>query len=211
MPCKILFSPRPATTVRTFSEFTAAPAVVHYSLRDMSRTLFCPASHLWARLRRAPAGGAGLVAARSAWRVEVGLTVHALEDIGDVIAVGHGPTAPGNRVEAGAALLTLDWEAHRVSTADELYHTQWALVEGAHPLHSPFGGTLLGLCSDDDARRLGPETVLATLHVDRPGLAASQLVGEAQYLAAVRGAPPGRFGRESTLHEQHSIGGHRAD
>ena len=40
---------------------------------------------------------------------------------------------------------------------------------------------------------------------------AEQPVGEAQYLAAGRGAPPGRFGRESTLHEQHSIGGHRAD
>ena len=135
---RILFCPR-------FSEFTAAPAVVHYSLRDMSRTLFCPASHLWARLRRAPAGGAGLVAARSAWRVEVGLTVHALEDIGDVIAVGHGPTAPGNRVEAGAALLTLDWEAHRVSTADELYHTQWALVEGAPVSYTHL--TLPTICS----------------------------------------------------------------
>lgn len=52
-----------------------------------------------------------------------------------------------------------------------------------------------------------PSQVLATLLVDRTALQSSALVDEERYLAYVRRLEPGLFA-DSSLHEQHSIGGY---
>jgi len=171
-----------------------------------ARTLYCTATHTWLRLHREAASG-GLLAARSAWRAELGLTQRGCDDLGDVVAAL--PLAgAGGRVAAGAELLRLSWEAHSVSTADELYHTTWGILERDHVIRSPLPATLLELCAADAASgTLEPTQVLATLHIDRPALQASSLVDEARYLAHVSRLPPGQFA-DYSLHEQHSIGGH---
>mmetsp|Transcript_5673 Transcript_5673/g.17676 ORF Transcript_5673/g.17676 Transcript_5673/m.17676 type:complete len:183 (+) Transcript_5673:98-646(+) len=170
-----------------------------------TRTLFCTASHTWLRLHRSPMQG-GLLAVRSAWRAELGLTRRGCDDIGDVVHIQHLATL--GWVEAGEQILRLDWEAHSVSTADELYHTTWGILEQEHFIRSPVSATILGLCDPSGTvGTLTPSTTLATLHIDRPALQSCGLVDEKRYLEYVASTGPGMFA-DSTLHEQHSIGGH---
>ena len=110
-----------------------------------TRTLYCTVSHLWLRLHRQAASG-GLLAPRSAWRAEVGLTQRGCDDIGEVVGIFHS-AACGGRLERGDELLKIEWEAHRVSSADELYHTKWSVVEREHMLRTPLDATLLELCA----------------------------------------------------------------
>jgi hypothetical protein len=137
----------------------------------------------------------------------MGLTQRGCDDIGEVVACTH-LAAPLRRVESGAALFKLDWEAHSVSTADELYHTTWQIIEREHIIRAPLPATLLELCPPSTAvgTSLSPLTVLATLQVDRPALQASSLVDEQRYLEHISQLQPGMFA-DSSLHEQHSIGG----
>jgi hypothetical protein len=167
--------------------------------------LFCTASHTWLRLHRQAVTG-GLLAARSAWRAELGLTQRGCDDIGEVVTAKR--SAELGLVENGAELMRLEWEAHSVSTADELYHTTWGVIERSHIVRTPLPATLLELCLPTVGRSLSPRTVLATLQVDRPALQASSLVDDKRYLEHISQLQPGMFA-DSSLHEQHSIGGAR--
>jgi len=181
------------------------PVLGNVLRRSMARILYCTATHTWLRLHRQAVTG-GLLAARSAWRAELGVTQRGYDDIGDVVAVTQ--SAALGRVETGAELFRLEWEGHSVSTADELYHTTWDIVEREHIIRTPLPATLLELCLPTTAvgTSLSPRTVLATLHVDRPALQASSLVDEKRYLEHISQLQPGMFA-DSSLHEQHSIGG----
>ena len=84
--------------------------------------LFCARSHMWLRLQKAASTG-GLVAPRAAWTVQVGLTARGLEDVGSVLGFER-LAEPGTAIAAGQALLRIDWDAHLISGADELYHVR---------------------------------------------------------------------------------------
>ena len=161
--------------------------------------LFCTRTHTWIRLHKMVASG-GLVQPRAAWRAQIGITARGLQDVGapfawDLLA------KTGTAVRAGMPLLRIDWDGHRISDGDELYHTTWSSLEGSTTLVAPCDGTLLSL---HEALRQGssaytadidPETCLAELHVDKPALnSAVGLVNEEAYLQAVAGAGPGMFG-----------------
>lgn len=161
--------------------------------------LFCPRSHLWIRLHRVVVQS-GLVAARAAWRAEIGLTSRGLEDVGTVHAC-QALAQPGRAVRAQQPLLHVEWDGHTISDGDELYHTTWSTMEGRTTLLAPVEGTLLFLRERVDS--IEPETCLAEIRVDKPGLnAASGLVNEEMYLRAVDAAGPGKFGSDRSDDDQ---------
>ena len=98
------------------------------------------------------------------WKVQVGITERGLEDIGDITAIdslmdGAAVSAVSasqsttnthtqkmrknrHRVERDAALIQIQWEAHRITTADELYHTSWDTLADTTTIRSPLAGRL---------------------------------------------------------------------
>ena len=100
---------------------------------------------------------AALAASSFWWQVQVGLTERGLENIGDITAIeslveGTAASVHNNtqkmrtnlhsRVEREAALVQIQWEAHRITTADELYHTQWDTLVDTTTIRSPLTGRL---------------------------------------------------------------------
>lgn len=103
---------------------------------------------------------AALAASSFWWQVQVGLTERGLENIGDITAIEslvEGAAAAAQtttntqttttttnvpRVERDAALVQIQWEAHRITTADELYHTQWDTLAVTTTIRSPLAGRL---------------------------------------------------------------------
>ena len=127
--------------------------------------------------------------------VRIGLTDRALDDIGEVEAI-ENVAAINTHVAAYTDLVRIDWEAMSISDGDELYHTKWANVEGAHTLRSPIAGTLLEF--NDAALRtsrlgglLEADDWLVEMAIEGDESLA-HLVGEDEYMAAQQGA--GRFG-----------------
>ena len=164
--------------------------------QGVARMLFCLRTHTWMRLHKMVATG-GLVAPRAAWRAEIGLTSRGLEDVGAIWEYVR-LAETGTAVRAGAPLLKLDWDGHRISDGDELYHTTWSSIEGSTTLVAPVEGTLLSLhdvpCGGT-APSLEHGAVLAEICVDKPTLnAAVGLVNEEAYLRAVAAEGPGMFG-----------------
>ena len=109
--------------------------------------------------------------------------------------------------EPGQPLLRLAWEGYHITTADELYHTSWQMVEGETVLRSPLRGALRGVSEGNQTKPakdalhlahafdLNSEMTLAELHVDRPALQSAQgLVDEAAYFKSISESPFGRFG-----------------
>ena len=160
--------------------------------------LFCLRTHTWMRLHKMVATG-GLVAPRAAWRAEIGLTTRGIEDVGAIFEWERLAEA-GTAVRAGAPLLKLEWDGHRISDGDELYHTTWSSIEGSTTLVAPVEGTLLSLheaLRGATAPSLEAGTVLAEICVDKPSLnAAVGLVNEETYKREVAALGPGMFGSE---------------
>ncbi|KAL1510863.1 hypothetical protein AB1Y20_005695 [Prymnesium parvum] len=155
--------------------------------------LFCSRQHLWVRLHRTAISG-GLVAPRAAWRAEIGLTARGLQDVGTVHA-WKCVREVGGAVSAAEPLIHIDWDGQQISDGDELYHTTWNTVEGRTTLRAPMDGVLLFL--HDGSGPIDPQTRLAELRVDKPGLnGAKGLMNEEAYMRAVEGLSPGMFGGE---------------
>ena len=90
-------------------------------------------SHLWVNLSRR---------AKTAVIARIGLTERGLQDIGSVsdyryLKERSDSTAPP------LPLLELDWDAYKISNADELYHCSWEAVDGTAIIHSPIPGTVV--------------------------------------------------------------------
>lgn len=151
------------------------------------QTLYCARTHAWLQPR------ANNV-------VRVGLTEHALEDIGEVESVTH-LIRVGESAESGAELLRIDWEALRISDGDELYHTRWANITGDHTLAAPVAGTLVAV--NDEALQRGhlggfleSEEWLVELELAAQSDLSKLLSGD-QYEAHASTRGAGKFGTSS--------------
>jgi hypothetical protein len=87
------------------------------------------------------------------WRVDVGMTIRGIEDIGDVqkyefetdiVQATNSPLALPRRIlSAGKdTVLTIHWDAHHITAADELYHTVWETVSEQTLVTCPVNGWL---------------------------------------------------------------------
>jgi hypothetical protein len=128
---------------------------------NLGKKLFLPSRHLWIRPSRTT--NDMLSSSATQLHLEIGITDRGWEDLGDITAIS-SQYHVHNTIKQGDCLLTLDWDGHRISTADELYHTVWDSISGKCSLHSPLDGkieylaTQEGTISDD-------EDVLAVLSI----------------------------------------------
>mmetsp|Transcript_3895 Transcript_3895/g.9285 ORF Transcript_3895/g.9285 Transcript_3895/m.9285 type:complete len:160 (-) Transcript_3895:73-552(-) len=98
-------------------------------MSKIARTLYNPLNHIWLRARKA--------ASSSSHRIlEVGLTERGMEDIGDVTSVKQ----PLNKLQKGDELLTIHFDGHSITSADELYHTVWETFSDQKSIMSPVSG-----------------------------------------------------------------------
>jgi hypothetical protein len=89
------------------------------------------------------------------WRVDVGLTCRGIEDIGDVqdyefnsdlvqattYSSSSSSSSPRRILTAETeTVLTIHWDAHRITAADELYHTVWETISEQTLVKCPVNG-----------------------------------------------------------------------
>ncbi len=105
-------------------------------------------NHLWVRLiaSKHPRETKHL------WKVDVGITERGLDEIGDVTLVEKTIAKPQNNIKLnyGDEVLTINWDAHYISSADELYHTSWESISDFTVVKSPLGGDLVEIYLGDD-------------------------------------------------------------
>jgi hypothetical protein len=144
----------------------------------LGRQLYLPSLHLWYR----PIGKA---ASSSAFRVEIGLTDRGLQDLGDINTIARMKKVD-DTVEKGDNLLSMDWDGHFITSADELYHTVWDTISGTYcSLKSPITGKIDYMIDGDDI--VDEDEVLVTLSTDENSLEGilASLVTEDEYLKSV--------------------------
>lgn len=131
------------------------------------RKLYVPGKHLWLRATKQNVPAANTLQ-KSPWLVDVGLSVRGLEDIGDVSEMRSTyATTKSNKsteewnAKAGDDLLIIDWDAHKITSADELYHTVWETFSETTYIQSPISGVIqdVHLLSPDE-EELDEDTVL---------------------------------------------------
>ena len=98
------------------------------------------------------------------------------------------------------------WDGHQVTTADELYHTRWATVDGVASLRAPVGATVVGVNEAALARAAVGKTLdsdewLVALRVDSDA-ELRELSDHEAYASRVAEGAPGLFAA-SELHDQH--------
>jgi glycine cleavage system H lipoate-binding protein len=152
--------------------------------RLIGRQLYLPALHLWYR----PTMSESVLS--SACRIEIGMTNRGLEDLGDISHITKRKRMH-DTVEKGDNLLSMDWDGHRITTADELYHTVWENISGTYSLNAPASGRIEYIIDGNDVD--DEDEVLVTLSMDENSLQSilASLVSEEDYLQAVE--KPGAF------------------
>ena len=181
------------------------------------RKLFLPSQHLWLRATRLNAGysskensgdrGSG---GPYPWMIDIGLSLRGLEDIGDVSEMRCTRSVPpssqqgsssndndkkGWVANAGDDLLAIDWDAHKITSADELYHTVWETFSDTTYIKVPISGEIIAIIQPDDEEELDEDTVLVRMMASCETLQQSmeQLLEEHDYQALVDNEPPGKF------------------
>ena len=164
---------------------------------------FCARTHAWLEPSSAVARAKSLTFHRSEY--VLGFTDRGLEDVGTVWSVNRA-VEDGARVGAGDELLQIEWDGHQVTTADELYHTRWATVDGVASLRAPVGATVVGVNEAALARAAVGKTLdsgewLVALRVDSDA-ELRELSDHEAYASRVAEGAPGLFAA-SELHDQH--------
>ena len=187
---------------------------------------FCARTHAWLEPSSAVARAKSLTFHRSEY--VLGFTDRGLEDVGTVWSVNRA-VEDGARVGAGDELLQIEcaeqppifhhpppltnfphprrrWDGHQVTTADELYHTRWATVDGVASLRAPVGATVVGVNEAALARAAVGKTLdsgewLVALRVDSDA-ELRELSDHQAYASRVAEGAPGLFAA-SELHDQH--------
>mmetsp|Transcript_4354 Transcript_4354/g.11963 ORF Transcript_4354/g.11963 Transcript_4354/m.11963 type:complete len:209 (+) Transcript_4354:68-694(+) len=189
--------------------------------------LFHPAQHLWIQISpqattttKVPTRVTPAIvqSQHGLYLLEIGLTPRGLEDIGDLAAIqsavfqpklstNHNEEEeedPQRTIRRGDDLLTIEWQGHSITGADELYHTVWDSFEGRTQLKAPVSGRIRhvwgvgshGSFSSADCS-LDEDTVLAQLTGTAQDLAEAcrqnELVNEKEYGRVVDTMPPGKF------------------
>ena len=188
---------------------------------------FCARTHAWLEPSSAVARASALLKHHRNEYV-LGFTDRGLEDVGTVWSVNRA-VEDGARVGAGDELLQIEcaeqpptsashtpltnfpsrrrrWDGHQVTTADELYHTRWATVDGVASLRAPVGATVVGVNEAALARAAVGKTLdsdewLVALRVDSDA-ELRELSDHEAYASRVAEGAPGLFAA-SELHDQH--------
>jgi hypothetical protein len=179
-------------------------------LPRVSQRYFAPALNLWYRAVARPQAATPNSAS---WCVQVGITERGLDDLGDVTSVLQIPALNKNdstsnnhsggalqqnasaNVVAGQDLIRIHWEGYAQTSADELYHTVWETIEGAHTIPSPVSGQIEHIVDNVDQEEVDEETVLVELSCDEASLqqAAIGWIEEKEYLDCIQKQSRGKF------------------
>lgn len=121
--------------------------------------------------------------------VDVGLTKRGLDDIGDITSIQIIPSAfhkktlekasqeevslpplplklPVHAVKYGQEIVKLNWDAHLITGADELYHTVWETISETTTIVAPVDGELVAIHCKEDDEWVDEDMVLFTLRTD---------------------------------------------
>ena len=173
------------------------------------RKLFLPTQHLWLRATKlnVVSSATNINASRYPWLVDIGLSLRGLEDIGDVLEMRctrsppqHGSHTKHDEKEwlakAGDDILAIDWDAHKITSADELYHTVWETFSETTYIKSPINGIIkeVRIISPDE-EELDEDTVLVRVMAACETLQQSteNLLEEDDYQEFVGKDSPGKF------------------
>jgi len=158
------------------------------------------------------------------WIVDIGFTQRGIEDIGDIssfrtnhhligtaasVLSSSSVTNKGSTssrifpytVQAGDRILEIEWEAQKITMADELYHTVWETVCGVIPVDSPISGHVIDIIpqqavlshdldSNDTLIRLRTEDHLTLTNMLK------RMVNETEYWRSVEKGPRGIFAED---------------
>lgn len=80
-------------------------------------------------------------------RIRCGLTDHGLSLCGDLTAVVVQESVGAN-VKNGDIVAHISWDALSMSSADELYHSVWGVVQGEHPVEAAVPGVISAVRTD---------------------------------------------------------------
>ena len=152
------------------------------------RRLFHGSSHLWLRATKESSSS------RYPWLVEIGFSPRGLADIGDVTALA--PVKSDGFAQAGDKLATIDWDAHTITSADELYHTVWETFSEQTLIRAPISGVVDGVKELNPLlEELDEETVVVRMKTDDGSIQqdASGLMEEQEYDDMVARLPQGKF------------------
>ena len=129
-------------------------------------------NHVWVRLIQSPHLNTNFL-----WRIDVGITDRGLDDIGDVTSIENfigksdsidrsdRSSLNNQKLKTGDDVLKINWDAHFISAADELYHTSWESISDTTTLVSPLGGTHGEICLEDETM-IDSDTTLFTMRTD---------------------------------------------
>ena len=146
---------------------------------------------MWVRLNKFPRPNNHKII----WNAEIGITDRFLDDVGDVMSIERCSemksakssslscdTSKGTMnmndsykkskrqtLKTGDDVLSIHWDAHFISSADELYHTTWETISDTTTIKSPLDGVLTDIVLEDP-RTLDSDEVLFTMVADDEGL-----------------------------------------
>ena len=155
------------------------------------RKLFLPSQHLWLRATGLNSGSSsmgttsqrngGTDRGKLSWLVDIGLSLRGLGDIGDVSGVRcvrpvsskqEGSISSGKDdgigrngwvAKAGDEVLAIDWDAHKITAADELYHTVWETFSETTYIKAPVSGDIVAIIQPGEEETLDEDTVLVRM------------------------------------------------
>jgi len=105
---------------------------------------------------------------------------------------------PRTVVKEGDLLLTVEWEGHTITSADELYHTVWETFEGTKSIRSPVNGFLQkNISFDDNDNDFDENSVLIRMNTTLGELERATtneiLLKEMDYARILKKISPGMF------------------
>lgn len=162
--------------------------------------LFSPSTHVWIAAEPAPSSDHSATESSPSerWHVTLGLTERGYEEIGDVEGVR--VLSPTTTVSAvGQDLVGISWHGHRITRADELYHTVWETIEEDSTVRSPVRGELLEVASETCLEEYGSDAWLAKVSTTKEMLwedvnsGNDAWVDEEEYDARTEQMPRGAF------------------
>lgn len=170
-------------TARTASQILGKSASNN---QNMIR-VFSPSLHMWLNAKPILLTAPQLQQKQpSQWQVKFGLTERGFDDIGDIERIqrcvppnnsAHSITKESilsmdsNReVLKGQELLQISWHGHRITQADELYHTVWETIEEDFLVQSPVEGEVIEVATENCWERFGTDMWLAKILIQQDAL-----------------------------------------
>jgi len=98
-------------------------------------------------------------------------------------------------VKMGDKIMDINWDAHLITSADELYHTVWETISETTSVESPLDG-MLGEIHDTDGAFLDSDTTLFTLQTDYDWVGDDGFMHEDEYQEFVDTSERGKFYEE---------------